>query len=211
MLIAATIPNFSIRRVKPRPCLSSDLRWLGWCGRRDLNPHAFRRHPLKMVCLPIPPLPQMTTHENHTLSAEEQSDYIRTHARHDFVHGDRIEVMTETMAELNSASNLTAAIGLRSRRRSGKPLSFGNRNKARGILRDEDTIAKAAKYSASASEKTQRAGLYGRVPTLLTSPVSLRDLPKLPESCPSAGRCALPSQAGVLEGADLRSELVPST
>jgi hypothetical protein len=22
-----------------------------------LNPHAFRRHPLKMVCLPIPPLP----------------------------------------------------------------------------------------------------------------------------------------------------------
>jgi hypothetical protein len=28
-----------------------------WCGRRDLNPHAFRRHPLKMVCLPIPPLP----------------------------------------------------------------------------------------------------------------------------------------------------------
>src|SRR5439155_739099 len=29
-----------------------------WCGRRDLNPHAFRRHPLKMVCLPIPPLPQ---------------------------------------------------------------------------------------------------------------------------------------------------------
>src|SRR3954471_10122157 len=29
-----------------------------WCGRGDLNPHAFRRHPLKMVCLPIPPLPQ---------------------------------------------------------------------------------------------------------------------------------------------------------
>jgi hypothetical protein len=28
------------------------------CGRRDLNPHGFRRHPLKMVCLPIPPLPQ---------------------------------------------------------------------------------------------------------------------------------------------------------
>jgi len=22
-----------------------------------LNPHAFRRHPLKMVCLPVPPLP----------------------------------------------------------------------------------------------------------------------------------------------------------
>src|SRR4051812_47470739 len=25
-----------------------------WCGRGDLNPHALRRHPLKMVCLPIP-------------------------------------------------------------------------------------------------------------------------------------------------------------
>jgi hypothetical protein len=24
-----------------------------------LNPHAFRRHPLKMVCLPVPPLPQV--------------------------------------------------------------------------------------------------------------------------------------------------------
>src|SRR5260370_297237 len=31
-----------------------------WCGRGDLNPHAFRRHPLKMVCLPVPPLPQMS-------------------------------------------------------------------------------------------------------------------------------------------------------
>ena len=30
-----------------------------WCGRGDLNPHALRRHPLKMVCLPIPPLPQV--------------------------------------------------------------------------------------------------------------------------------------------------------
>src|SRR4029077_2792071 len=30
-----------------------------WCGRGDLNPHAFRRHPLKMVCLPVPPLPQI--------------------------------------------------------------------------------------------------------------------------------------------------------
>src|SRR5437764_11770089 len=28
-----------------------------WCGRGDLNPHASRRHPLKMVCLPISPLP----------------------------------------------------------------------------------------------------------------------------------------------------------
>ena len=30
-----------------------------WCGRRDLNPHGLRRHPLKMVCLPIPPLPRL--------------------------------------------------------------------------------------------------------------------------------------------------------
>src|ERR1700733_10111440 len=32
-----------------------------WCGRGDLNPHAFRRHPLKMVCLPVPPLPHSNT------------------------------------------------------------------------------------------------------------------------------------------------------
>src|ERR1700681_495989 len=32
-------------------------RIVRWCGRGDLNPHAFRRHPLKMVCLPVPPLP----------------------------------------------------------------------------------------------------------------------------------------------------------
>ena len=30
-----------------------------WCGRGDLNPHASRRHPLKMVCLPISPLPHL--------------------------------------------------------------------------------------------------------------------------------------------------------
>lgn len=28
------------------------------CGRRDLNPHALRRHPLKMVRLPVSPLPR---------------------------------------------------------------------------------------------------------------------------------------------------------
>src|SRR5260221_5503795 len=27
-----------------------------WCRRGDSNPHALRRHPLKMVCLPISPL-----------------------------------------------------------------------------------------------------------------------------------------------------------
>ena len=34
------------------------IQGIRWCGRGDLNPHAFRRHPLKMVCLPVPPLPQ---------------------------------------------------------------------------------------------------------------------------------------------------------
>ncbi len=29
---------------------------LRWCRRRDLNPHGFPHHPLKMACLPIPPL-----------------------------------------------------------------------------------------------------------------------------------------------------------
>jgi hypothetical protein len=37
-----------------------NLQPLNWCGRGDLNPHAFRRHPLKMVCLPVPPLPHET-------------------------------------------------------------------------------------------------------------------------------------------------------
>ncbi len=29
------------------------MDWKLWCGRGDLNPHASRRHPLKMVCLPF--------------------------------------------------------------------------------------------------------------------------------------------------------------
>src|SRR5690349_2627302 len=29
-----------------------------WCGRRDSNPHAVKRSPLKTVCLPVPPLPR---------------------------------------------------------------------------------------------------------------------------------------------------------
>jgi hypothetical protein len=33
-----------------------------WCGRGDLNPYASRRHPLKMVCLPISPLPHFKTY-----------------------------------------------------------------------------------------------------------------------------------------------------
>ena len=31
---------------------SSGLRWI-WCGRRDLNPQAFRRQLLRLVCLPF--------------------------------------------------------------------------------------------------------------------------------------------------------------
>src|SRR5258708_32213169 len=38
-------------------CWSTSELCSDWCGRGDLNPHAFRRHPLKMVCLPVPPLP----------------------------------------------------------------------------------------------------------------------------------------------------------
>ena len=37
-----------------------------WCGRGDLNPHAFRRHPLKMVCLPVPPLPHVLNQPDST-------------------------------------------------------------------------------------------------------------------------------------------------
>src|SRR5258707_8752215 len=40
-------------------CWSTSEFCSDWCGRGDLNPHAFRRHPLKMVCLPVPPLPQV--------------------------------------------------------------------------------------------------------------------------------------------------------
>ena len=39
-----------------------NLQPLNWCGRGDLNPHAFRRHPLKMVCLPVPPLPHFVNY-----------------------------------------------------------------------------------------------------------------------------------------------------
>src|SRR2546426_11141393 len=41
-------------------------RWVFWglvCGRWDSNPHALRRHPLKMVRLPVPPLPHEGTSE----------------------------------------------------------------------------------------------------------------------------------------------------
>ena len=34
-------------------CATATEKPGSWCGRGDLNPHAFRRHPLKMVCLPF--------------------------------------------------------------------------------------------------------------------------------------------------------------
>src|SRR6185437_15062472 len=33
------------------------LKRLGWCGRRDLNPQAFRRSDLNRLRLPVPPRP----------------------------------------------------------------------------------------------------------------------------------------------------------
>ena len=31
---------------------------VGWCGRRDLNPHGLRHQNLNLACLPIPPRPR---------------------------------------------------------------------------------------------------------------------------------------------------------
>jgi hypothetical protein len=44
---------------KGQPEISGEFLTLAsdWCGRGDSNPHALRRHPLKMVRLPVPPLP----------------------------------------------------------------------------------------------------------------------------------------------------------
>ncbi len=38
-----------------KPPSLKDLEALSGCPGRDSNPHTFRRHPLKMVCLPVPP------------------------------------------------------------------------------------------------------------------------------------------------------------
>src|SRR5208337_1305242 len=43
-----------------------------WCGRGDLNPHAFRRHPLKMVCLPVSPLPHSRMQRALRLSKQKR-------------------------------------------------------------------------------------------------------------------------------------------
>src|SRR5579864_8302096 len=61
-----------------------------WCGRGDLNPHAFRRHPLKMVCLPVPPLP----HECET-ELRDSADYSKI-GRHACPAGPEIERIPRT-------------------------------------------------------------------------------------------------------------------
>src|SRR5262252_5677672 len=47
---------YVIERKRKSPQKFIILKALLECRRRDSNPHASRRHPLKMVCLPIPPL-----------------------------------------------------------------------------------------------------------------------------------------------------------
>ena len=59
---------------------TQEIRWristsVLWCGRGDLNPHAFRRHPLKMVCLPVPPLPHFI---NYVLIDSLKAFSVRT-------------------------------------------------------------------------------------------------------------------------------------
>src|SRR6266849_668309 len=46
-----------------------------WCGRGDSNPHALRRHPLKMVRLPVPPLPH-GGERKHCIREQESSQAI---------------------------------------------------------------------------------------------------------------------------------------
>src|ERR1700684_2454685 len=58
-----------------------------WCGRGDLNPHAFRRHPLKMVCLPVPPLPHGC--ETNTTGAVSIITVIRSNQRTSGGHASR--------------------------------------------------------------------------------------------------------------------------
>src|ERR1017187_3774072 len=55
-LLAGTSQGFASNLQVPIPqrSISTPSQKL---NRGDLNPHAFRRHPLKMVCLPVPPLP----------------------------------------------------------------------------------------------------------------------------------------------------------
>ena len=64
--------GFTLAGLRPTPepseiVLGLIIGW-NWCGRRDLNPHGLRRHPLKMVCLPIPPLPRQGRVHNHHIT-----------------------------------------------------------------------------------------------------------------------------------------------
>src|SRR5579872_2425887 len=54
-------------KVKKNPAFGG-VSYNDWCGRGDSNPHALRRHPLKMVRLPVPPLPQRRGEKNRTRS-----------------------------------------------------------------------------------------------------------------------------------------------
>src|ERR1700732_2985345 len=60
-----------------------------WCGRGDLNPHAFRRHPLKMVCLPIPPLPLILSTFQRLLGTSDQLGEALPTESHSKAHTDR--------------------------------------------------------------------------------------------------------------------------
>lgn len=44
------LPLFEYGRSCP---VAIRTRWIFWCPERDSNPHARKRHPLKVVCLPV--------------------------------------------------------------------------------------------------------------------------------------------------------------
>ena len=67
--------------IPDRPCPSSahrspfaGLQTFVWCGRRDLNPHSLGHYPLKIACLPIPPLPRISFNLLANRSAESTAD-----------------------------------------------------------------------------------------------------------------------------------------
>jgi len=50
---SAQNPRKVKKGTRQKPDSLSDSKW---CRRRDLNPHGSPHHPLKMACLPVPPL-----------------------------------------------------------------------------------------------------------------------------------------------------------
>ncbi len=48
-----------------------------WCRRRDSNSHGVTRHPLKMVCLPIPPLRHHSSNNIITFSSLKYESSIK--------------------------------------------------------------------------------------------------------------------------------------